>query len=135
MLKASLCIYNIYNSTRSDWLWAYYFFHYFQSDLFYRDGSWRMFLSLRHDKNVIYSKLLNNPFNEIKDLYKILLWISIFFCSDAFFLYFKRLKYRSIGRSLIFYAHSPVLIKKVLVQSHQPRASNNYPQLLLSTLH
>ena len=39
VLKVSPCyIYNIYNSTRSDWLWAPYFLNYFESELFYWDG-------------------------------------------------------------------------------------------------
>ena len=30
-------MYNVYNSTRSDWIWALYFLNYFESELFYRD--------------------------------------------------------------------------------------------------
>ena len=38
VLKVSpFYIYNVYNSTRSDWLWAQYFLDYFESELFYRD--------------------------------------------------------------------------------------------------
>ena len=37
--KVSPCyIYNIFNSTQSDWLWAPYFLNYFESKLFYRDA-------------------------------------------------------------------------------------------------
>ena len=66
VLKVSPCyIYNIYNSTRSDWLWAPYFLNYFESELFYRYGPFiKHVLLLRHEKNVIYSKMVNNPFKE-----------------------------------------------------------------------
>ena len=68
MVKVSTCyIYNIYNSTLSDWLWASYFLNYFESELFYRDGPVKKtLLLLRHERNIIYSKLVNNPFNDTR---------------------------------------------------------------------
>ena len=39
VLKVSPCyVYDIYNSTRSDWLWLPSFLNYFESELFYRDA-------------------------------------------------------------------------------------------------
>ena len=39
------------------------FLNFFESELFYRNGPQiKMFLLLRHENNVIYSKLMNNPF-------------------------------------------------------------------------
>ena len=53
----------VYNSTRSDWLWAPYFLNYFKSELFYRDGPFTKNVSfVGARKNVIFSKLVNNPF-------------------------------------------------------------------------
>ena len=39
-------------------------FNYFVSELFYRDGPFikNVFFLLRHEENVIYSKLVNSPF-------------------------------------------------------------------------
>ena len=71
-----LYTYNIFNSTRSDWLWAPYCRNYFESELFYRDGPFTKNVSfVGARKNVIYSKLVNNPFNED-------LMIGVFFSSD-----------------------------------------------------
>ena len=64
VLKVSPCyIYNIYNSTRSDWLWAPYFLNYFELELFDRDGTFIKNVSfVETRKNVVYLKLVNNPF-------------------------------------------------------------------------
>ena len=58
----SVYIYNICNSTRSDWLCAPFFQS--QSGFIEMDLLQKMFLLVGHEKNVIYSKLVNNPFNE-----------------------------------------------------------------------
>jgi len=59
-----------YNSTGSDWLWAPYFLNYFESELFYRDGPFTKNVSfVGARKKVIYSKLVNIPFNEVRHLY------------------------------------------------------------------
>ena len=56
-------IYNIYSSTRSDRLCAPSFLNYFESEWFYRDGPFTKNVSFGGArKNVIYSKLVNNPF-------------------------------------------------------------------------
>ena len=61
------------------------FLNYFESELFYRVGSFEeIFLLLRHEKNVIHSKLVNNPFKAIigpkieKDLYSQIIAVSLF---------------------------------------------------------
>ena len=56
-------IYNIYNSTRSDWLWAPYFLNYFELELFYRNEPLMKNVSfVETQKNVLNSKLVNNLF-------------------------------------------------------------------------
>ena len=45
------------------------FLDYFESELYYRDGPpIKMFLLLGHEKNVIYLKLVNNPFKHLSDV-------------------------------------------------------------------
>ena len=68
MLKVSLCyLYNIYISTRSDWLWVPYILNYFEPELFWQDGPFiKNISSVETRKNVIYSKLGNNPFKYLE---------------------------------------------------------------------
>jgi len=62
--KVSPCyIYDIYNSTRSDWLCAPFFLNYFEPEWFYRDEPFIKYVYF--EKNVIYSKLVNNPFKHL----------------------------------------------------------------------
>ena len=63
--QSVLYIYNVYISTRSDVLGALYFLDYFESELFYRVRPFIKNVSfVETQKNVIYSKLVNNPFKD-----------------------------------------------------------------------
>ena len=62
-------IYNIYNSTRSGWLWTPYFLNYFESELFYRAEPLIKNVSfVGARKNVSYSKLVSNPFRILRKM-------------------------------------------------------------------
>jgi len=81
VLKVSLCyiyiIDNIYNSTRSDWLWSPCFLNYFESELFCRDGPFLKNVSFVETLKIcyIYSKLVNNPFKPISSFFHV--WFSL----------------------------------------------------------
>ena len=47
-------IYDIYNSTRSEWLWAPYFLNCFESELLYRDGPFIKNGSFAEKRNFFY---------------------------------------------------------------------------------
>ena len=55
VLKVSpCCIYNMYNSTRLDWLWASYFLNYFEAVFFHRDGPFIKNISLSRHNEMLY---------------------------------------------------------------------------------